>query len=163
VRKGTANIFCIVEPKTGKRLTYATRRRTNRDFGRALQRVSKAYPRAKRIHLVVDNLSSHTEKACVDAFREKKGRRLWSRFKVHYSPKHGSWLNAAEMVTGLVGTRMCPLRCIRRTAATRSTTSASTLLMLPRRATAAPALGERRANPSAQGLRRTRAVCPSCT
>lgn len=106
VRKGTANIFCIVEPKTGKRLTYATRRRTNRDFGRALQRVSRAYPKAKRIHLVVDNLSTHTEKACVDAFGVKKGRRLWARFKVHYSPKHGSWLNAAEMEAGLVG-RQC--------------------------------------------------------
>src|SRR5882672_3612238 len=50
VRNGTANIFCIVEPKTGKRLTHASRRRTNRDFARALNRISKAYPRAKRIH-----------------------------------------------------------------------------------------------------------------
>ena len=106
VRKGTANIFCIVELKTGKRLTYATRRRTNRDFGRALRRVSKAYPKAKRIHLVVDNLSTHSEKACIDTFGERKGRSLWRRFKVHYSPKHGSWLNAAEMEAGLVG-RQC--------------------------------------------------------
>jgi len=106
VRKGTANVFCVVEPKTGKRLTRATRQRTNRDFGRALNRVSKAYPKAKRIHLVVDNLSTHSEKACVETFGERKGRSLWRRFKVHFTPKHGSWLNAAEMEAGLVG-RQC--------------------------------------------------------
>lgn len=75
VRKGTANIFCIVEPKTGKRLTHATARRTNRDFGRALQRIANAYPRAKRIHLVADNLSIHSEKACIDTLGEKKAPR----------------------------------------------------------------------------------------
>ena len=106
VRNGVANIFCIVEPKTGKRLTHATRRRTNKDFGRALHRISKAYPKATRIHLVVDNLSTHSKKACIDAFGERKGRSLWARFKVHYTPKHGSWLNAAEMEASLVG-RQC--------------------------------------------------------
>ena len=106
VRRGTANVFCIVEPKTGRRLTHATRRRTNRDFAHALQRVSKAFPKAKRIHLVVDNLSTHTKKACIETFGDKAGRALWRRFKVHYTPKHGSWLNAAEMEASLVG-RQC--------------------------------------------------------
>lgn len=106
VRNGVANIFCVVEPKTGKRLTDATRRRTNKDFGRALRRIAKAYPKAERIHLVVDNLSSHTKKACVDAFGVRAGGSLWARFKVHYTPKHGSWLNAAEMEASLVG-RQC--------------------------------------------------------
>jgi transposase len=106
VRKGTANVFCVVEPKTGKRLTRATRRRTNRDFARMLLRIVKAYPKAKRIHLVVDNLSSHSENACVETFGERKGRRLWRRFKVHFTPKHGSWLNAAEMEASLLG-RQC--------------------------------------------------------
>src|SRR5262245_34136083 len=106
VRNGVANIFCIVEPKTGKRLTHATRRRTNKDFGRALHRISKAYPKAKRIHLVVDNLSSHSEQACVDAFGERKGRSLWSHSTSDCTPKHGSWLNAAEMEASLVG-RQC--------------------------------------------------------
>jgi hypothetical protein len=88
VRNGTANIFCIVEPKTGKRLTHATRRRTNKDFGRALHRIAKAYPESKHIHLVADNkLSSHSEKACVDAFGKREGRSLWVRFKVHFTPK----------------------------------------------------------------------------
>jgi transposase len=106
VRKGTANVFCVVEPKTGRRLTRATRRRTNRDFGRALLRISKAYPKAKRIHLVADNLSSHSENACVETFGERMGRRLWRRFKVHFTPKHGSWLNVAEMEASLVS-RQC--------------------------------------------------------
>ncbi|MCW5808573.1 MAG: IS630 family transposase [Deltaproteobacteria bacterium] len=106
VRRGTANVFCIVEPKTGRRLTHTTRRRTNRDFAHALQRVSKAFPKANRIHLVVDNLSTHTKKACIETFGDKAGRALWRRFKVHYTPKHGSWLNAAEMEASLVG-RQC--------------------------------------------------------
>ena len=106
VRKGTANIFCIVEPLTGRRLTYATARRTNRDFARAMHRIAKAYPGAKRIHLVVDNLSTHSQKACVDAFGPACGAALWRRFKVHYTPKHASWLNAAEMEASLVA-RQC--------------------------------------------------------
>jgi transposase len=106
VRNGVANIFCIVEPKTGKRLTHATRRRTSKDFGRALHRIAKAYPKAKRIHLVVDNLSTHSERACIEAFGDREGRSLWARFKVHFTPKHGSWLNAAEMEASLVG-RQC--------------------------------------------------------
>jgi len=106
VRRGTANVFCIVEPKTGRRLTYATRRRTARDFARALLRIAKAYPRARRIHLVVDNLSTHTEKACIETFGQRQGRALWRRFVVHYTPKHASWLNAAEMEVSLVA-RQC--------------------------------------------------------
>ena len=97
VRKGTANVFCVVEPKTGRRLTRPTRRRTNRDFARTLRRISKAYPKAKRIHLVVDNLSSHSQNACIETFGDRGGRSLWRRFKVHFTPKHASWLNAAEM------------------------------------------------------------------
>jgi transposase len=106
VRKGTANVFCIVEPKTGKRLTRATRRRANRDFARALARISKAYRKAKRIHLVLDNLSSHSENACIETFGKQHGRSLWRRFKVHFTPKHGSWLNAAEMEASLLS-RQC--------------------------------------------------------
>jgi transposase len=106
VRKGTANVFCIVEPKTGRRLTHATKRRTSADFARALCRIEKRYRRARRIHLVLDNLSTHSEKACVDTFGARFGRALWRRFKVHYTPKHASWLNAAEMEASLVA-RQC--------------------------------------------------------
>jgi len=106
VRKGTANVFCIVEPKTGRRLTHATKRRTSADFARALCRVEKRHRRARRIHLVLDNLNTHCEKACVDTFGARFGRALWRRFKVHYTPKHASWLNAAEMEASLVS-RQC--------------------------------------------------------
>jgi len=106
VRKGTANVFCIVEPKTGRRLTHSTKRRAGSDFARALYRIAKAHPRAKRIHLVMDNLSTHSEKSCTDTFGMRRGRALWRRFKVHFTPKHASWLNAAEMEAGLVA-RQC--------------------------------------------------------
>lgn len=106
VRCGTANIFCIVEPKTGRRLTHATARRANKNFARALLRISKAYPKARRIHLVVDNLSTHTEKACIETFGRRRGNALWRRFRVHFTPKHASWLNAAEMEASLVA-RQC--------------------------------------------------------
>ena len=106
VRKGTANVFCIVEPKTGRRLTRATRRRANRDFARALARIAKAYRKAHRIHLIADNLSSHSENACIETFGKQKGRSLWRRFKLHFTPKHGSWLNAAEMEVSLLS-RQC--------------------------------------------------------
>jgi transposase len=102
VRAGTANIFCIVEPLTGRRLTYASKNRTGRAFARALQRVARRYAHAKRIHLVLDNLSTHSEKSLIDALGVAAGRRLWRRFKIHYTPKHGSWLNAAEMEASLV-------------------------------------------------------------
>jgi transposase len=113
VRKGTANVFCIVEPKTGRRLTHSTKRRAGGDFARALYRIAKAYPAAKRIHLVIDNLSTHSEKSCTDTFGMRRGRALWRRFKVHFTPKHASWLNAAEMEVSLVarqclGTRRIP-------------------------------------------------------
>jgi len=102
IRRGTANVFCIIEPRTGDRLTHATKNRTGRAFARALSKVSRKYPRAKRIHLVVDNLSTHSKKSLTDTFGAAKGAALWRRFKVHYTPKHASWLNAAEMEAGFV-------------------------------------------------------------
>jgi hypothetical protein len=102
VRRGTANVFCIIEPATGNRMTHATKNRTGRAFAQALRKVSHRYPRAKRIHLVADNLSTHREKSLTDAFGTVKGAALWRRFKLHYTPKHASWLNAAEMEAGLV-------------------------------------------------------------
>jgi hypothetical protein len=102
VREGTANIFCIVEPLTGRRLTYASANRKGRAFARALQRIAGRYKRVRRIHLVLDNLSTHSEKALVDALGPAEGHRLWRRFKIHHTPKHASWLNAAEMEASLV-------------------------------------------------------------
>jgi DDE superfamily endonuclease len=95
-RKGTANVFAIVAPRLGLHLTHATKNRKSPSYVRALQRIAKAFPKAKRIHLVQDNLSSHTEAACIRTLGPIEGRKLWARFIVHFTPKHGSWLNIAE-------------------------------------------------------------------
>jgi hypothetical protein len=102
VRKGTANIFCIVEPRAGRRQTHATRNRTGAAFAKALIRIARRYRRARTIHLVVDNLSTHCEKSLRDHLGDLAGTRLWKRFTVHYTPKHASWLNPAEMEASLV-------------------------------------------------------------
>lgn len=102
VRAGTANIFCIVEPLTGRRLTYASKNRTARAFTRALQRIARRYPRARKIHLVMDNLNTHAKKSVIETLGPAAGERLWKRFEVHHTPKHASWLNAAEMEASLV-------------------------------------------------------------
>jgi hypothetical protein len=102
VRAGTANIFCIVEPLTGRRLTYASANRTGRAFTRALERIARRYPRARKIHLVMDNLSTHAANSVATTLGAKKGQRLWRRFQVHHTPKHASWLNMAEMEASLV-------------------------------------------------------------
>jgi hypothetical protein len=65
-------------------------------YVRALQKIAARYPQAKRIHLVQDNLNTHSLKSAVAVLGALEGRRLWRRFEVHYTPKHGSWLNAAE-------------------------------------------------------------------
>jgi hypothetical protein len=102
VREGTANIFCIVEPLTGRRLTYASKNRKGRAFARALQRIARRYHAARKIHLVMDNLSTHSEKSLTDALGLAAGRQLCRRFEIHHTPKHASWLNAAEMEASLV-------------------------------------------------------------
>jgi hypothetical protein len=63
VRLGTANVFCIVAPKTGRHLTHATSNRKARQFAGAIKRISDAYPKARRIHLILDNLSEHKLKS----------------------------------------------------------------------------------------------------
>jgi hypothetical protein len=102
VREGTANIFCIVEPLTGRRLTYASANRKGRAFTRALQRIARRYPRAKKIHLVMDNLSTHSLSSVVATLGARQAQRLWRRFELHHTPKHASWLNVAEMEASLV-------------------------------------------------------------
>lgn len=101
-RRGTANVFCIVEALTGRRLTYATKNRTGEAYAKALRKIAQRYRDAKTIHLVQDNLSTHSEKSLTDALGTKVGHALWRRFTVHYTPKHASWLNVAEIEAGLV-------------------------------------------------------------
>ena len=62
-----------------------------------MQRIADAYPNARTIHVIMDNLSTHREKSLTDRWGLKYGRYLWSKFTIHYTPKHGSWLNPAEI------------------------------------------------------------------
>jgi transposase len=100
-RCGTANVFCGIEPKAGVHFTKVTPNRSSPEFADFLRSIANHYPEAQTIHLVMDNLSSHTSKAVRERFGEEAGRALWDRFTVHYTPKHGSWLNQAELEIGL--------------------------------------------------------------
>ena len=101
-RCGTANIFGVVEPKTGRHFTCATPTRSALAFARMVRTVVRAYPAARTIHLVLDTLNTHREKALTDAFGWREGQRLWRRLTIHYTPIHGSWLNQAEIELSLV-------------------------------------------------------------
>jgi hypothetical protein len=96
-RNGTANLFLAFEPLRGWRHVEVTRRKTNRDFAMIIRRlVDEWYPEADRIVLVMDNLSTHAAAALYEAFEPAEARRLWSKLEVHYTPRHGSWLDMAE-------------------------------------------------------------------
>ena len=99
-------MFCGVQPKAGQYFPKVTAHRSSPEFADYLLEVAIRYPEADTIHLVLDNLSSHTRKAVVERFGEKAGGWLWDRFTVHYTPKHGSWLNQAEIAISLFS-RQC--------------------------------------------------------
>ena len=101
-RCGTANIFAIVEPKAGRHLNRVTPNRSAKQFARAVAALVVAYPKARTIHLVLDNLNIHCEGSLVPVFGERRARRLWRRLTLHYTPKHGSWLNQAEIELSLL-------------------------------------------------------------
>jgi hypothetical protein len=105
-RRGTANVFCAVEPRAGRHFTFPTPRRSAAEFAKAMDRIAQRYPLARTIHLVVDNLNIHRRKSLTDHLGLKRGAQLWARFTVHYTPKHGSWLNQAELEIGLFA-RQC--------------------------------------------------------
>jgi transposase len=105
-RCGTANLFGIVEPQAGRHFTCATPDRSARQFACVVRRLVLAYPRASTIHLVMDNLNIHGEHSLTNVFGAVEGRRIWRRLTVHYTPKHGSWLNQAELELSLVA-RQC--------------------------------------------------------
>src|SRR5208282_938789 len=112
-RRGTANIFAVVEPKAGRHFNCATPNRSAAQFAQVVQRLVADYPFARKIHLVMDNLNIHCRKSLTDHLGDKEGRYLWSRLQVHHTPKHGSWLNQAEIELSLIsrqclGTRRIP-------------------------------------------------------
>lgn len=97
-RKGTANIFLRVEPLAGRRQAAVTAHRTKRDFALQMQQVVDVdYPDTDRIRVVLDNLNTHGPASLYEAFAPAEARRLLRRLEFHYTPKHASWLNMAEI------------------------------------------------------------------
>lgn len=98
VRNGVVDVFMISEPLAGRRETIVTETRTALDFANVLRYTSDAlYPEADKIVLVTDNLNTHCPASLYKAFPPEEARRLVERFEWHYTPKHGSWLDMAEI------------------------------------------------------------------
>ncbi len=97
VRKGKANIFVAVESKKGKHMIKVTRRRTMKDFARFVKGVLGKYHDGKKIHIVLDNLNTHFRSSFEKTFGKDESDTLLSRVEFHYTPKHASWLNIAEI------------------------------------------------------------------
>jgi len=101
IRNGTANVFCGVEAKAGVYFNKVTPTRSGVEFALFLSEVANHYRDAKKIILVMDNLSTHRETSLIKLLGEEDGAKLWSRFHVVYTPKHASWLNQAEIAIGM--------------------------------------------------------------
>lgn len=103
-RNGTRNIFVCVEPKGGHREVTVTRHRKRSDFAKEIRRIVELprYARAEKIHCVVDNLNTHFEKSFYGTFEKEEAERILSKMRFHYTPKHASWLNMAEIEIGIL-------------------------------------------------------------
>ena len=103
VRKGVANLFLISEPLTGKRYVRVREQRTQKDWASVMRElIEETYADAKRIVLVMDNLNTHSPASFYAAFPPDVAKRLADRLEIHYTPKHGSWLNMAEIELGIL-------------------------------------------------------------
>jgi len=97
-RNGVANIFMAVEPLTGRTVTEVTRRRTKVDWAHFMKKlVDQVYATAKKIILVMDNLNIHAKASLYEAFEPGEAKRIADKLEIHYTPKHASWLNMAEI------------------------------------------------------------------
>jgi len=97
-RCGVCNVFMVNEPLKGKRFTKVTKTRTKKDWALLVRFVSdRLYPEAQKITLIMDNLASHSPAALYETFPPEEAKRIWDRFEFVYTPKHGSWLNMAEI------------------------------------------------------------------
>jgi hypothetical protein len=106
-RNGVANLFVAFEPLAGRRVVAVTERRTAIDFAKFLKRLlDEVYPKASRVVLVADNLNTHCTGSLYEAFAPAEARRLAGRIEWHYTPKHGSWLNLAEVELSVLA-RQC--------------------------------------------------------
>ncbi len=107
VRNGTANLFVVVDPTAGRRHVTVTERRTKADFAAQMKQLCDVlYPDADRVRVVLDNLNTHTAGALYEAFAPEEARRLAAKLEFHYTPKHASWLNMAELELSVLA-RQC--------------------------------------------------------
>nr|WP_201390406.1 IS630 family transposase [Ktedonobacter sp. SOSP1-85] len=106
-REGTANLFIATEPLTGRRVVAVTERRTRVDWAHFVRDLIEVqYPDAEKIVFVMDNLNTHTPASLYEAFPAQEARRLAEKVEIHWTPKHGSWLNMAEIELSVLA-RQC--------------------------------------------------------
>ena len=106
-RCGVASVFMLSEPLAGERYVRIRSRRTQIDFAKVIRELcDKLYPTSKKIVLVMDNLNTHTIASLYEAFEPATARRLAEKLEIHYTPKHGSWLNMAEIELSVLS-RQC--------------------------------------------------------
>jgi hypothetical protein len=111
-REGVADLFMFFEPLAGKRFVQVTDQRTRKDWAYAMKTLAdEIYPQAEKIVIVMDNLNTHSPISFYATFEAQEARRLANRFEFHYTPKHGSWLNMAEIELGVL-IRQCLSRRI---------------------------------------------------
>jgi hypothetical protein len=96
-RCGVCNIFMASEPLAGKRLVEVTERKTKKDWASFVENIAACYEGAEKITLVMDHFCTHSAGSLYETFPPEKAKRLWDRFEFIYTPKHGSWLNMAEI------------------------------------------------------------------
>jgi len=130
-RAGTCNLFVAVEPKGGRRTVAITDHRAKTDFVSFIQHLLKhVYAKARRIHLVMDNLNTHFRKCFEEVLGVRKARALLRRVVFHYTPKHASWLNMAEIEIGIL-----ERQCLDRRLSDRATITAEVTTWQTRRNT----------------------------
>ncbi len=106
-RGGVVNLFMFSEPLVGRRWVDVTEHRTKVDWAHQIKElVDERYPKAERIVLVMDNLNTHTPASLYEAFPPAEAKRLADKLEIHYTPKHGSWLNMAEIELSVLS-RQC--------------------------------------------------------
>ena len=106
-RNGTANIFCAFEPLAGWRRLEVTDRRTKLDFAAFVKGLlDERYEDAEKVVLVMDQLNTHSPASLYEAFTPEEAKRLTDRLEIHHTPKHGSWLNVAEVELSALGKRL---------------------------------------------------------
>ena len=112
-RCGVCTVFIASEPLAGRRMVKVTEQRTKKDWAYFIEEIAEAYKDAKKITLVMDNLNTHKPGSLYEVFTPEKAKALWDRFEFVYTPKHGSWLNVAEIELNVL-TRQCLNRRIAR-------------------------------------------------